>query len=57
MGAIIDAYSEPDFRVSIDNVNGSAVEKLIACMVRSGAWNDPDWLRGYIRETPRENVA
>ena len=58
MGALIDAYDDdPDFHEWVDDVQGSAVEVLIARMVRQGAWNDPDWLRETIQETPRENVA
>ncbi len=50
MGAIIDAYGDSqDFHEWVDAVQGSAVEKLIACMVRKGKWNDPAWLREYVR--------
>lgn len=46
MGALIDAYGDdPDFHAWVDAVPGSAVEKLLARMVRAGAWNDPQWLR------------
>jgi hypothetical protein len=59
MGALIDAYDDdPDFHEWVDSVQGSAVEKLIASMVRRGAWNDPAWLREYVREISlKENVA
>ena len=62
MGALIDAYDDdPDFHEWADGVTGSAVEILIARMVRKGAWNDPEWLREYVRETllkeHKENVA
>lgn len=59
MGALIDAYDDdPDFHEWADSVPGSAVEKLIARMVRKGAWDDPAWLREYIREAShKENAA
>lgn len=61
MGAIIDAQDEdPDVHGWIDAVPGSAVEKLIACMVRRGKWDDPTWLREYVRkalESGGEGVA
>ncbi len=59
MGALIDAYDDdPDFHEWVDSVTGSAVEKLIARMVRQGAWNDREWLREYIKEASlKENVA
>lgn len=70
MGALIDAYGtpparvppamddDPDFHEWVDSVPGSAIEKLIACMVRKGAWSDPAWLREYIREASlKENAA
>ena len=59
MGALIDAYDDdPDFHEWVDSVPGSAVEKLIARMVRKGAWNNPEWLREYIREaSPKESAA
>ena len=58
MGALIDAYDDdPDFHEWVDSVSGSAVEKLIACMVRKGKWNDPEWLREYVRGcTPQEEA-
>ncbi|WP_437559384.1 hypothetical protein [Acidithiobacillus sulfuriphilus] len=50
MGALIDAYDEdPDFHAWADTVQGSRVEKLIARMVRQGKWDDPFWLREYVR--------
>ena len=70
MGALIDAYGvplsqpagparndDPDFHVWVDSVPGSAVEKLIARMVRHGTWNDPGWLREYVREASKESAA
>ena len=52
MGTLIDAYDDdPDFHEWADGVTGSAVEILIARMVRKGAWNDPEWLRETMRET------
>lgn len=58
MGALIDADSEdPDFHKWVDTVSGSAVEKLIACMVRKGKWDDPAWLRDYIQEALKESAA
>ena len=69
MGALIDAYGmppvlvkpardgDPDFHEWVDSVPGSAIEKLIACMVRKGAWNNPEWLREYIREASKESAA
>ncbi|MDA8378701.1 MAG: hypothetical protein M0Z50_17045 [Planctomycetia bacterium] len=59
MGALIDAYDEdPDFHAWVDSVTGSAIEKLIACMVRAGKWDDPAWLREYVREASlKENAA
>ncbi len=65
MGALIEAYGapparddDPDFHEWADAVTGSAVEKLIARMVRKGAWNDPAWLQEYIREASlKKNVA
>jgi hypothetical protein len=51
MGSIIDAYDEdPDVHGWIDAQPGSAIEKLIACMVRQGKWDDPCWLREYVRK-------
>ncbi|MHB8850094.1 MAG: hypothetical protein ACYC45_03165 [Acidithiobacillus ferriphilus] len=50
MGALIDAYDDdPDFHAWIDAVPGSAVEKLLVCMVRAGAWEDPGWLAAWIQ--------
>lgn len=58
MGALIDAYDDdPDFHAWVDGVPGSAVEKLIAHMVRKGAWNDPGWLREYVLEALKESAA
>ena len=58
MGALVDAYDEdPDFHEWADAVPGSAVEKLMACMVRQGKWGDPVWLRDYVREAARESAA
>lgn len=58
MGAIIDAYDDdPDFHEWADAVQGSAIEKLIACMVRTGKWDDPVWLREYTRAATRESAA
>ncbi len=49
MGVLIDLYEEhPGFREWADAVPGSAVEKLLACMVRAGAWDDPRWLEKYL---------
>ncbi|MBU2853340.1 hypothetical protein [Acidithiobacillus ferriphilus] len=49
MGALIDAYGDnPNFHEWVDAVPGSAVEKLIACMVRTGKWDDQEWLREYV---------
>jgi hypothetical protein len=56
MGALIDAYGvppardeDPDFHAWVDAVPGSAVEKLLVCMVRNGKWGDPAWLQDYLR--------
>lgn len=50
MGILLEAYDDdPDFHEWADSVPGSAVEKLIATMVRIGKWDDPDWLREYVR--------
>lgn len=58
MGALIDAYDDdPDFHAWVDSVPGSAVEKLIACAVRKGVWDHPDWLREYVREALKESAA
>lgn len=70
MGALIDAYGvplagglhpargdDPDFHKWVDSVPGSAVEKLIARMVRNGAWSDPSWLREYIQEVSLKESA
>ena len=63
MGALIDAYNDdPNFREWVDGVTGSAIEKLIACAVRKSAWNNPGWLREYVREVQettksKENAA
>ena len=58
MGALIDAYDEdPDFHEWADAVPGSAVEKLMACMVRQGKWGDPVWLQDYVREALKESAA
>lgn len=49
MAYLIDAYDDdPDFHEWADAVPGSAVEKLLACMVRKGKWGDPLWLTQYI---------
>jgi hypothetical protein len=51
MGAILEAYDDdPDVHGWIDAVPGSAVERLIACMVRRGKWADPVWLRESVRK-------
>jgi hypothetical protein len=59
MGAIIDAHDDdPDIHEWVGGVPGSAIEKLIACMVRKGKWNDAAWLREYIQEASlKENAA
>lgn len=58
MGAIIEAYDEdPDVHEWVDAVQGSAVEILIARMVRAGAWDDPVWLRDALRELRKEDAA
>ncbi|CDQ10507.1 conserved protein of unknown function [Acidithiobacillus ferrivorans] len=58
MGALIDANSENhDFHEWVASVTGSAVEKLIACMVRKGKWDDPAWLRDYVQEALKESAA
>ena len=58
MGALVDAYDDdPDFHEWADAVPGSAVEKLMACMVRQGKWGDSAWLRAYVREATRESAA
>lgn len=55
MGSLIDAYDDdPDFHEWADSVNGSAVEKLMACMVRKCAWHDMAWLREAIQESPSQ---
>lgn len=54
MGALIDAYDDcPDVHEWTDDAPGSAVEKLIACMVRAGAWDDPAWLRESIQDAQK----
>ena len=58
MGTLIDAYDEdPDFHAWVDGVTGSAIEKIIACMVCAGKWDDPVWLWKYIREATKESAA
>lgn len=69
MGALIDAYGTPpvrndepdhrlqDFHEWVNHVPDSAIEILIARMVRKGKWNDPEWLRGYVREALKESAA
>lgn len=58
MGTLVDAYDDdPDFHEWVDSVPGSAVEKLIARMVRHGAWDDHEWLREYVREAAKESAA
>ena len=58
MRALIDAYDDdPDFHEWADRVPGSAVEKLIAHMVRKGKWNDPVWLREYVQESLDKECA
>ncbi|MHB1665950.1 hypothetical protein [Thiomonas sp.] len=56
--ALIDAFDEePDFHEWADTVPGSAVEKLTACMVRKGKWDDPAWLLDYVGEALKESAA
>ena len=58
MGTLIDAYdNDPDFHEWADGVAGSTVEKLIATMVRQGKWDDPDWLREYVRRQAQRGAA
>lgn len=58
MGALIDAYDDdPDFHEWLDGVTGGAVEKLIDRMAHHGAWNDPAWLREYVREATKRSAA
>ena len=58
MGALINAYDDdPDFHEWADTVPGSAVEKLMACMVRHGAWDNPEWLREYVRGCTLQGVC
>lgn len=58
MGALVDAYDDdPGFHAWADAVPGSAVEKLMACMVRQGKWGDSIWLRDYIKEATRGSAA
>jgi hypothetical protein len=50
MGTLVDAYDDdPDFHEWVDGVPGSAVEKLIARMVRQAKWGDFAWLRETVR--------
>jgi len=49
MGMLIDLHEEhPGFHEWANAVSGSAVENLLACMVRAGAWDDPRWLEEYL---------
>lgn len=48
---------DPDFHEWADGVAGSTVEKLIATMVRQGKWDDPDWLREYVRRQTQRGAA
>ncbi len=58
MGALIDAYDDdPNFHAWAETVQGSAIEILIARMVRKGAWNDPAWLREYVLEEREKESA
>lgn len=56
MGAIIDADNENSvFHAWVNTVYDSAIEKLIACMVRKGAWDNPTWLLEYLQEMEVSN--
>jgi hypothetical protein len=59
MGALIDADGDDlDFHEWAVTVPGTAIEKLIACMVRKGSWDNPAWLREYVwEERQREGAA
>ena len=47
-----------EFHDWANRVPDSAIEILIARMVRKGAWNDTGWLREYIQElSHRESAA
>jgi hypothetical protein len=55
VGAIVIGYVElPDVHDWVDAVPDSAVEKLIAIMVRRGKWDSLPWLSEYVRKTPAE---
>ncbi len=58
MGALIDADADdPDFHEWAATVPDSSIEKLIACMVRKGAWNNLAWLREYVWEARQKETA
>lgn len=47
-----------DFHEWVNRVSDSAIEILIARMVRKGAWDNPEWLREYVQEASlKENAA
>lgn len=51
MGAIIDAYGESYLcKDWIDQASSSALDKMIACMVRHGACNDSLWVEKWIEQ-------
>ncbi len=55
MGVLIETYEDnPDFHQWADTVQGSDVEKMIACMVRAEAWDDPRWLDDYLKKLRRQ---
>lgn len=46
-----------EFHDWANRVPDSAIEILIARMVRKGAWNDTGWLREYIQELSHQESA
>ncbi|MBU2755252.1 hypothetical protein HFU84_08640 [Acidithiobacillus sp. CV18-2] len=49
MGFVLDRYDDdPDFHDWVQRSPGSDVEKLLACMVKSAAWNNEEWLANYL---------
>lgn len=51
MGQMIDSYSEnKKFRNWVDHSSSSAIDKMLACMTRHSAWNDPLWIERWIED-------
>lgn len=52
MGALLEIYAhDDDVHDWVLKVSPSAIDKLLACMVRHKTWHDDAWILDYIRDS------